>query len=155
VVQIWPGHMRLVYTQISPGHIWTTLYKKRSLESSETPVHGAWRLTRHMHNFIFRTKSIQRKLNNSCKENVCNNGIKHMRLPHLRHPFKGTRSACNRKPTSQRWRNSKPALWEEPSILSFNSREKNKSRSKRRSHSRWRHQKGNYKPSGTATFTSA
>ena len=26
VVQIWPGHMRLVYTQISPGHIWTTLY---------------------------------------------------------------------------------------------------------------------------------
>jgi len=26
VVQIWPGLMRLVYTQISPGHIWTTLY---------------------------------------------------------------------------------------------------------------------------------
>jgi hypothetical protein len=26
VVQIWPGHMRLVYTEISPGHIWTTLY---------------------------------------------------------------------------------------------------------------------------------
>ena len=26
VVQIWLGHMRLVYTQISPGHIWTTLY---------------------------------------------------------------------------------------------------------------------------------
>ena len=25
VVQIWPGHMRLVYTEISPGHIWTTL----------------------------------------------------------------------------------------------------------------------------------
>jgi len=25
VVQIWPGHMRLVYTQISPGLIWTTL----------------------------------------------------------------------------------------------------------------------------------
>ena len=28
VVQIWPGHMRLVYTEISPGHIWTTLYDK-------------------------------------------------------------------------------------------------------------------------------
>jgi len=26
VVQIWPGHLRLVYTEISPGHIWTTLY---------------------------------------------------------------------------------------------------------------------------------
>jgi len=26
LVQIWPGHMRLVYTEISPGHIWTTLY---------------------------------------------------------------------------------------------------------------------------------
>jgi len=26
VVQIWPGLMRLVYTQISPGHIWTTFY---------------------------------------------------------------------------------------------------------------------------------
>jgi hypothetical protein len=26
VVQIWPGQVRLVYTQISPGHIWTTLY---------------------------------------------------------------------------------------------------------------------------------
>jgi hypothetical protein len=26
VVQIWPGLVRLVYTQISPGHIWTTLY---------------------------------------------------------------------------------------------------------------------------------
>jgi hypothetical protein len=26
VVQIWPEHMRLVYTEISPGHIWTTLY---------------------------------------------------------------------------------------------------------------------------------
>jgi len=26
VVQIWPGHMRLVYTEISPVHIWTTLY---------------------------------------------------------------------------------------------------------------------------------
>ena len=26
VVQIWPGHMRLVYTEISPCHIWTTLY---------------------------------------------------------------------------------------------------------------------------------
>ena len=25
-VQIWPGLIRLVYTQISPGHIWTTLY---------------------------------------------------------------------------------------------------------------------------------
>jgi hypothetical protein len=25
VVQIWPGQVRLVYTQISPGHIWTTL----------------------------------------------------------------------------------------------------------------------------------
>ena len=25
VVQIWPGHIRLVYTEISPGHIWTTL----------------------------------------------------------------------------------------------------------------------------------
>jgi len=26
VVQTWPGHMRLVYTEISPGQIWTTLY---------------------------------------------------------------------------------------------------------------------------------
>ena len=26
VVQIWPGLFTLVYTQISPGHIWTTLY---------------------------------------------------------------------------------------------------------------------------------
>jgi hypothetical protein len=26
VVQIWPGLVRLVYTQISSGHIWTTLY---------------------------------------------------------------------------------------------------------------------------------
>jgi len=26
VVQIWPGLIRLVYTQISPAHIWTTLY---------------------------------------------------------------------------------------------------------------------------------
>ena len=26
VVQIWPGHMQLVYTEISSGHIWTTLY---------------------------------------------------------------------------------------------------------------------------------
>jgi len=26
VVQIWPGLVRLVYTQISPGHIGTTLY---------------------------------------------------------------------------------------------------------------------------------
>jgi hypothetical protein len=26
VVQIWPGLVRLVYTQISPGHIWTTFY---------------------------------------------------------------------------------------------------------------------------------
>ena len=26
VVQMWPGHMRLVCTQISPSHIWTTLY---------------------------------------------------------------------------------------------------------------------------------
>ena len=26
MVQIWPGHMRLVYTEISSGHIWTTLY---------------------------------------------------------------------------------------------------------------------------------
>jgi hypothetical protein len=30
VVQIWPGLMWLVYTQISPGHIWTTLYKNRT-----------------------------------------------------------------------------------------------------------------------------
>ena len=26
VVQIWPGLFTFVYTQISPGHIWTTLY---------------------------------------------------------------------------------------------------------------------------------
>ena len=26
VVQIWPGLIYIVYTQISPGHIWTTLY---------------------------------------------------------------------------------------------------------------------------------
>ena len=26
VVQIWPGLFTIVYTQISPGHIWTTLY---------------------------------------------------------------------------------------------------------------------------------
>jgi hypothetical protein len=26
MVQIWPGLFTLVYTQISPGHIWTTLY---------------------------------------------------------------------------------------------------------------------------------
>ena len=26
VVQIWPGLFTLVYIQISPGHIWTTLY---------------------------------------------------------------------------------------------------------------------------------
>ena len=26
VVQIWPGLFTLVYKQISPGHIWTTLY---------------------------------------------------------------------------------------------------------------------------------
>ena len=26
VVQIWPGLVPLVYTQISPGHIWTTFY---------------------------------------------------------------------------------------------------------------------------------
>jgi hypothetical protein len=26
VVQIWPGLVGLVYTQISPGHIWITLY---------------------------------------------------------------------------------------------------------------------------------
>jgi len=30
MVQIWPGHMRLVYTEISPGHIWTTLYLSKS-----------------------------------------------------------------------------------------------------------------------------
>jgi hypothetical protein len=30
VVQIWPGLVRLVYTQISPGHIWITLYIKQS-----------------------------------------------------------------------------------------------------------------------------
>ena len=29
VVQIWQGLIRLVYTQISPGHIWTTLYIKQ------------------------------------------------------------------------------------------------------------------------------
>ena len=28
VVQIWPGLFTLVYIQISPGHIWTTLYKQ-------------------------------------------------------------------------------------------------------------------------------
>ena len=29
VVQIWPGLFTLVYTQISPGHIWITLYVPR------------------------------------------------------------------------------------------------------------------------------
>ena len=31
MVQIWPRLIRLVYTQISPGHIWTTLYIKSVL----------------------------------------------------------------------------------------------------------------------------
>jgi len=30
VVQIWPGLFTLVYTQIIPGHIWTTLYNRIS-----------------------------------------------------------------------------------------------------------------------------
>ena len=29
VVQIWPGLFTLVYIQISPGHIWTTLYLRK------------------------------------------------------------------------------------------------------------------------------
>jgi len=31
VVQIWPGMFTLVYTQISPGHIWTKLYFRKGL----------------------------------------------------------------------------------------------------------------------------
>ena len=33
VVQIWPGHMRLVYTEISPGHIWTTFYYSTNIRT--------------------------------------------------------------------------------------------------------------------------
>ena len=49
VVQIWPGEVRLVYTQISPGYIWTTLYivthlyfKRTDIESCETDFLFRW-----------------------------------------------------------------------------------------------------------------
>jgi hypothetical protein len=89
-------------------------------------------LMQHRHNFILRTISVPRELNKSYKETCLQQRHKahtsEKRLPHLRHPFKRTRSACNRKLTSQHWRNSNPALWEEPSNLYFNSGGKDKSK---------------------------
>ena len=42
VVQIWPGLFTLVYTQISPGHIWTTLYNwVHSLDNKVTHILNA------------------------------------------------------------------------------------------------------------------
>ena len=44
VVQIWPGLFTLVYIQISPGHIWNTLYINRSrLHVCDKWLVASWR----------------------------------------------------------------------------------------------------------------
>jgi hypothetical protein len=51
VVQIWPGLVRLVYTQISPGHIWTTLY------NAQTWLGSRWMFKVNIVLMVFRTEN--------------------------------------------------------------------------------------------------
>jgi len=56
VVQIWPGLFTLVYIQISPGHIWTTLYV------AICGLHGSVISTLSHHGHNFREKVIEHKM---------------------------------------------------------------------------------------------
>jgi hypothetical protein len=58
VVQIWPGLVRLVYTQISPGHIWTTLYIAASTSAYTS---RCW-VTDLNHGYAFTLSSLKYRL---------------------------------------------------------------------------------------------
>jgi len=64
VVQIWPGLVRLVYTQISPGHIWTILYPLRSVKTilqDGQPSHGGSITGRGKIDFSFLQNALRPK----------------------------------------------------------------------------------------------
>jgi hypothetical protein len=80
VVQIWPGLVRLVHTQISPGHIWTTLYflNKFQIILAATIITGITFV------FIFRVRctSIVRS---SYFRKFSDSSLSHFRLLKLQH----------------------------------------------------------------------
>jgi len=91
--------------------------ERRNMVSARVPSHfkrSLRCLMQHRHNFICRTNSIPRELNNSYKEACLQQRHKahtsEKGLPFVRRTFKHIRSACYRKPASQHWRNSNPVL---------------------------------------------